>query len=48
MTTMQKRSLLLLTALLLTQLSYAQLGNVLKKAKETVKETVEGGGLSQD
>lgn len=48
MTTMKKRSLLLLTALLLTQFSYAQLGNVLKKAKETVKETVEGGGLSQD
>lgn len=43
---MTKRSLFLFAALLLSQFAQAQLGGVLKKAKDVV--TTGGGGLSQD
>jgi len=44
---LKKSMLLLVVALLATQLAHAQLGNALKKAKETVS-TVTDGGLTQD
>ncbi|MEY3195004.1 MAG: hypothetical protein RIQ78_1101 [Bacteroidota bacterium] len=43
---MSKRSIVLFTALLLSQLAQAQFGDVLKKAKDVVSGV--GGGLSQE
>ncbi|MBL7826661.1 MAG: DUF4197 domain-containing protein [Saprospiraceae bacterium] len=44
---MTKKSLLFLLALLIGQFAHAQLGNVLKKAKDVVTDAADGG-LSQD